>query len=415
MPIYHPQRTWATGERIKNFWFNNNIRDAQGFLRSPPGVRIRAKHGRLLNLTENNWTAVTFEAGNVDEKHDDPDDPLFSFSNPGVIKLPVAGLWHISANLEFRTSSQIDAIGLRAVFTAADLEVPETIIRIPRPFKLPNALALRGITLPGLAFPSTQGRRTSPLTFGNAVDGGTTAFGGETLAYIPDADHSVSLEARYKSDGTANADLTIRDATITARWLSGVGTSPAWTAPKTWVDGDQLTAALLNAHVRDNHDHLYYRPACVVGLDADQSLNTATWTTWAPTSAANVWFDNTNSAGANIWDSANPARLTPGLAGKWLIYAKVKFQKIATGSSATPRGMRLRFNGNNATTVPLRAMRAAVGLDTVLSGSQVFNLSATDYVELQAVHSFGSTLDLEDGSNGAYGDGTQLGCVFMGV
>lgn len=50
----------------------------------------------------------------------------------------------------------------------------------------------------------------------------------------------------------------------------------AWTAPRTWVVGETLTAALLNAHLRDNLDVLYTsHPVVRAGCGYDASSATA--------------------------------------------------------------------------------------------------------------------------------------------
>jgi len=48
-----------------------------------------------------------------------------------------------------------------------------------------------------------------------------------------------------------------------------------WTDPKTFTVGELLTAADLNAYVRDNLDFLYRKPIVTVRLTATQSVASA--------------------------------------------------------------------------------------------------------------------------------------------
>jgi hypothetical protein len=50
----------------------------------------------------------------------------------------------------------------------------------------------------------------------------------------------------------------------------------AWTAPRTWVTGEVVTAALLNTHVRDNQIDLDRRTAPVGAVVATSQTTTAT-------------------------------------------------------------------------------------------------------------------------------------------
>ena len=91
----------------------------------------------------------------------------------------------------------------------------------------------------------------------------------------------------------------------------------AWTTPRTWVSGETVTAALMNAHVRDNLK--------AVG-DA--------WTSYTPT-VSNWTGGNGTSSGAYI------------LAGK-LVHFRVKFVFGSTSTAA----------GNFAATLPVTAVAA---------------------------------------------------------
>lgn len=61
-----------------------------------------------------------------------------------------------------------------------------------------------------------------------------------------------------------------------------------WTAPKTWVVGELVTAALLNAHMRDNLEFLKTPPTALYTLNESSDYNT--------TSTSYVNVDNTKLA-----------------------------------------------------------------------------------------------------------------------
>jgi hypothetical protein len=46
----------------------------------------------------------------------------------------------------------------------------------------------------------------------------------------------------------------------------------AWTTPRTWVDGENVTAAIMNAHIRDNLSDLDTRLSALGGGDALNGL-----------------------------------------------------------------------------------------------------------------------------------------------
>ena len=59
----------------------------------------------------------------------------------------------------------------------------------------------------------------------------------------------------------------------------------AWTTPKTWAVNEQLTAALMNQHVRDNLSYLYdnMQRKLVTGYDYDVNKQSTTSTSYTDT------------------------------------------------------------------------------------------------------------------------------------
>jgi hypothetical protein len=69
-----------------------------------------------------------------------------------------------------------------------------------------------------------------------------------------------------------------------------------WTAPRTWATGELVTAAILNAHVRDNLEFLKSPPT--TSFIADQSSDyTTTSTSFANVNATDLALNITTSGG----------------------------------------------------------------------------------------------------------------------
>lgn len=82
-----------------------------------------------------------------------------------------------------------------------------------------------------------------------------------------------------------------------------------WTTPRTWVTGEVITAAQLNAHVRDNFDY------CRQRLDAARPLATATSIAVHSTTSTTFVDVDPGTYVLNITSAGAP--LLIGLAGHW--------------------------------------------------------------------------------------------------
>lgn len=88
----------------------------------------------------------------------------------------------------------------------------------------------------------------------------------------------------------------------------------AWSSPRTWVTGETVTAAQMNAHVRDN-------------LDALNPLDSVAATSWSPTLEAVTTDPTTN--GAPLTGTGRYWRVGP------LVYAAVQFNFANTISAGS--------------------------------------------------------------------------------
>ena len=130
----------------------------------------------------------------------------------------------------------------------------------------------------------------------------------------------------------------------------------AWTAPRTWVAGETLTAALLNTHVRDNLTAL------------------TTWDAWTPTLSGSWTLGNGTLTGSVIQaDSLIIARLTFTFGSTTSPSGALVFTLPATAVAAT--GMPLGWAGLVDTSAGARYFRTVV--QTATTGIQFADLSDT--------------------------------------
>lgn len=162
----------------------------------------------------------------------------------------------------------------------------------------------------------------------------------------------------------------------------------AWTTPATWTTGEKVTAAKMNAQVRDNVGFLYSGKAASVGSIATTAITTSTWT------LINFAFEVVDTIGA--WTSGAPSRFTPPVAGYYLVLGTVTWAADATTTGG--RSARLWVNGD---TVYDQDTRVAINNTQQCKVSRVIYFNGTtDFVELQAWQSKGSDHNLS--SQGHY-------------
>jgi len=167
-----------------------------------------------------------------------------------------------------------------------------------------------------------------------------------------------------------------------------------WTTPRTWVAGETVTAALMNAHVRDNVALLGTPPSCRVTASSTANVSTGAITL--------VAFDGES------WDwptsamhdtSTNNSRLVAPIAGKYVISATTEWTANATGL----RAIQIRKNAGGSSVggtcmAELDVPAAASQLWTV-HFSDVYELAANDYLEVFRYQSSGGNLAPTAGNN----------------
>jgi len=156
-----------------------------------------------------------------------------------------------------------------------------------------------------------------------------------------------------------------------------------WTTPRTWTTGEVVTASQLNTHVRDNLDDLRTAKVAIMGRNTNLSLTTATLT-------AVTWNQTIRNA-FSWWASGNATRITPDLAGLYLISAEARFAANATGIREA------RLVRSNADDIASQGRNFTVGAGgtATLSVSGMYPANGTtDYFELQVEQTSGGALNL---------------------
>lgn len=223
---------------------------------------------------------------------------------------------------------------------------------------------------------------------------GDTATEGVATSFAR-SDHRHSMPANpvaYAAPGltlstsnTAGAASTLirSDATIAAFDI---------TAPSTQALGDAAAVGSAAVAARRDHKHaltaltlsnLPTVPTCRATRAgaSTQSITNATNTAINCTTEdfdTDTMHDNTT----------NNTRVTATTAGKYVLTAAVEFTSNATGT----RGLHLRLNGT--TFIALNTANAVNGVETYLTTTTEYSLSATDYVEAVVYQSSGGALTI---------------------
>jgi len=167
-----------------------------------------------------------------------------------------------------------------------------------------------------------------------------------------------------------------------------------WTKPKTWVDGETITAATLNTHLRDQLDFLHHRDRTHAVQTQDNGLKDSEWEV--------VRF---GGEGFDRGDMHNSRKRTAQVVfrqdGLYLIIFKVRFAEPAV--SATERFIMLRRNSNQSDAGGHKLgewIRASeTGMTCTLEGNILARMRKGDHVNLFAKQTTGDALMLESGSS----------------
>lgn len=169
-----------------------------------------------------------------------------------------------------------------------------------------------------------------------------------------------------------------------------MATVPTFT---TWVDEQVVTAADLNAQLRDAGNFVLDPPRCTVYHSADRTLTTATWTL--------AIFDSEAQDTDTMHSTAtNNSRLVATTAGRYFVTALVYFAGNATGG----RGINFTKNGAGtrtslSTNVSDGFASGVANTNQLVSVAFEVNMAAGDYLEMFLYQSSGGNLAYIGGAN----------------
>lgn len=154
----------------------------------------------------------------------------------------------------------------------------------------------------------------------------------------------------------------------------------AWTAPRTWVTGEVVTAAMLNQQIRDNELFLYDPPCVRAWRTTNQSLTDSTWTAIAGDSE---YFDNDTMHSTSV----NTHRLTCNTAARFYLYGCVEFATNSTGN----RLMRLILN--DTTILAMVSLPPQATVAGRLIAFTEYPLAAGQWVSMECYQASGGALN----------------------
>jgi len=147
----------------------------------------------------------------------------------------------------------------------------------------------------------------------------------------------------------------------------------AYTAPRTWVTGELVTAALLNTHLRDNVSFLANIPICRLSRSTALSLpdNAQTNVTW---DVEHIDTDNMHST------VTNTGRITFNTAGVYAIGFAIE---IAPAADYVLTYAAIFLNGTNGICEDA-ATGGSAATNLHLRNSTIYKFAAGDWISLDA-------------------------------
>jgi hypothetical protein len=227
----------------------------------------------------------------------------------------------------------------------------------------------------------------------SATASGTLTLPAATDTLVGKATTDTLTNKTFDTAGTGNV-LKINGTTVSAKTGTGsvvLATSPAITTP-TITDPTISSNAITGSAAR-----LVFKQAMVrVTKSGAQSINNSTTT-------AITWDTETYDTDTLHSTVSNTSRLTASVTGKWLVTTSIGFAASATGS----RIVTIRKNGT--TDYAQAASPNAGGSDGVqVTVSDIVDLAASDYVEINVTQNSGGALNVNTSS-------TQFSMALIGV
>lgn len=161
----------------------------------------------------------------------------------------------------------------------------------------------------------------------------------------------------------------------------------AWTAPRTWVAGETVTAALLNSHLRDNLKAIgdpwaTYTPSWT-GSGGNPAIGNGTLAGWYMQAGKLVHFRISIIAGSTTTYGSGNYSLTLPVAPtsyRW------RFSGATANAGAADYPMWGRSLGAGSTTLELVVPTGAGTSDAFVTPTVPYTMGSTDYITLHGTY-----------------------------
>jgi hypothetical protein len=178
-----------------------------------------------------------------------------------------------------------------------------------------------------------------------------------------------------------------------------------WTKPKTWVDGETVTAATLNTHVRDNFDFLHHKDRVHAVQTQDNEVKDSEWEV--------VRFGGEGFDRGDMHNSRKrPAQIVSRQDGLYLVIFHITFEDAGAGGTTRHAMLRRNSNQNDDGGHKLGewVRGCDTGFQTPVEGSVLTRLRKGDHVNIFAKQTSGAALPLLSGSiNTSFFQAVQMG------
>ena len=131
-------------------------------------------------------------------------------------------------------------------------------------------------------------------------------------------------------------------------------------------------------------------PAFSAYLSSNQSISTASFT--------KIQFDTETYDTDGTYDNSTNYRFTPGVAGKYLIFANMYLNSLSDG-----KNVRLDLYKNGSSIAFGRTDSAKAGSSVSVNFSYADSANTTDYYELFVYHNEGGSLNVASGARTSFG------------
>lgn len=158
--------------------------------------------------------------------------------------------------------------------------------------------------------------------------------------------------------------------------------------PRTWVVGEVVTAAYMNAEIRDQFTGM-------VGILCATQLLAPSFS--LPSHASNytavTWASIASSNDTSMWSSGQATRLVAPRAGTYILHGGITWPGTL-GSADGRAELRVNGGGTAITTAKCGTQRGSAGnMQSTISGVAVFT-AAGQYIEIHANQNSGSAVSL---------------------